>query len=153
MALKIPWIGYLSLYILIYVSNGYNTCWRKSGLYHDVGMVIQDDIIDKKSSLAFKYLSIAEKREQSRLLHNFNWTEIKESVKDEFNRSCNLGNGSYLYNYTLVFETSLNGESEPIDVTTISPTTETYYNFTNYRNNYYCFNYHWLCSVNTCTIQ
>ncbi|UWX11271.1 CRPV-162 [Crowpox virus] len=125
MALKIPWIGYLSLFILIYVSNGYDTCWRKSGLYHDVGMVIQDDIVDKKSSLAFKYLSIAEKREQSRLLHNFNWTEIKESVKDEFNRSCNLGNGSYLYNYTLVFETSLNRESEPVDVTTISQTEET----------------------------
>ncbi|QZW33428.1 MPPV-134 variola B22R-like protein [Magpiepox virus 2] len=125
MVLKIPWISHLSLYILIYVSNGYDTCWRKSGLYNDVGMVIQDDVVDKKSSLAFKYLSIAEKREQSRLLHNFNWTEIKQSVKDEFNRSCNLGNDSYLYNYTLVFETSLNGESEPVDVTIISPTEET----------------------------
>uniref|UniRef100_A0AAT9US97 B22R-like protein n=1 Tax=Apapanepox virus TaxID=3049969 RepID=A0AAT9US97_9POXV len=125
MDLKIPWISYLFFYILIYVSNGYNTCWRKSGLYHDVGMVIQDDVVDKKSSLVFKYLSIAEKREQSRLLLDFNWTEIRASVKDEFNRSCNLGNGSYLYNYTLIFEAVIGGEPEPVDVTTISPTTET----------------------------
>ncbi|ARF02711.1 SWPV1-115 [Shearwaterpox virus] len=119
---------YLSLCILFYVSRGYESCWRKSGLYHDTGMVIQDDVMDKKASTVFKYLSIAEKKEQSRLLNTFNWTKIRNIVKDEFNKSCNLGDGNYMYNYSLIYETTVGGDyndslyEEYGFSTTVSPT-------------------------------
>ncbi|URH26914.1 variola B22R gene family protein [Fowlpox virus] len=121
--------------ILISVSEGYKTCARKSSLYHDTGMLVQDDTIDRKSSATFRYLQIAEKKEQSRLLSSFNWTKIKEDIRSEFNRSCNLGNDTYAYNYTIVFEATI-GKNSTIEsttqeiTTTVVLTTNSYYTVT-----------------------
>ncbi|AID46609.1 B22R family protein [Pigeonpox virus] len=124
MTFKIPWCLYITtILILISVSEGYRSCARKSGLYHDTGMLVQDDTIDRKSSATFRYLKIAEKKEQSRLLNSFNWTKIKEDVRSEFNRSCNLGNGKYAYNYTIVFEATIGKDSVTESTTPESPTT------------------------------
>ncbi|AST09408.1 surface glycoprotein [NY_014 poxvirus] len=129
----------MNLYILsliIYFATCswcYETCMRKSALYHDNNLDRVEDNKDDVASLPYKYLQVVHQRESSRLLATFNWTSISNSVREEFVKRCDI-NGTYLYNYTIAISMIINSTEElltsPIQTTTQTPTpspTQYYY--------------------------
>ncbi|QEQ49755.1 Surface glycoprotein [Orthopoxvirus akhmetapox] len=112
----------LAIYLTATCSWCYETCMRKSALYHDNKLGHMDESQDNVASLPYKYLQLVHKRERSRLLATFNWPSITNSVRGEFIKICNI-NGSYIYNYTIAVSMVINSTEElPVTpITTVSP--------------------------------
>ncbi|QED21095.1 surface glycoprotein [Borealpox virus] len=118
----------LAIYLTATCSWCYETCMRKSALYHDNQLGHEEDNQDSVASLPYKYLQVVNQRERSRLLATFNWTGIAEGVRNEFIKICDI-NGTYLYNYTIAVSMIYSTEELPTvpPITTYEPST---YNYT-----------------------
>ncbi|AOP31679.1 surface glycoprotein [Skunkpox virus] len=115
------------IYLATTCSWCYETCMRKSALYHDNTLGHVDDNNhnqDNVASLPYKYLQVVRSRERSRLLSTFNWPSISNSVKDQFIKQCD-NNGTYLYNYTVTISMIIDSTEEGLAVTTITTPTPT----------------------------
>ncbi|AOP31890.1 surface glycoprotein [Volepox virus] len=110
-----------SLICLATYSWCYESCMRKSALYHDNTLGHVEDNQDSVASLPYKYLQVVHRRERSRLLSTFNWKSISDSVKNQFIKQCDI-NGTYLYNYTITVSMVINSTDEALEVTTITTT-------------------------------
>ncbi|AOP31464.1 surface glycoprotein [Raccoonpox virus] len=121
----------LSLIIgLITCSWCYETCMRKSALYHDNTLGHVEENQDSVASLPYKYLQVVHSRERGRLLATFNWSRISNSVNDEFIKRCDI-NGTYLYNYTITIGMAIDSTEELLPTTPPMTTYETStYNYT-----------------------
>ncbi|DAD53573.1 TPA_asm: B22R protein N-terminal [Horsepox virus] len=120
----------LAIYLTATCSWCYETCIRKTALYHDIQLEHVEDNKDSVASLPYKYLQVVNQRERSRLLATFNWTDIAEGVRNEFIKICDI-NGTYLYNYTIAVSIIIDSTEE---LPTVTPITTTYepstYNYT-----------------------
>nr|CAA47535.1 unnamed protein product [Variola virus] len=116
----------LAIYLTVTCSWCYETCMRKTALFHDNQLGHAEDNQDSVASLPYKYLQVVNKRERSRLLATFNWTSIAEGVKNDFIRICDI-NGTYLYNYTIAASMIIDSMEELPTITTYEPST---YNYT-----------------------
>ncbi|CAD90748.1 B22R protein [Cowpox virus] len=119
----------LAIYLTATCSWCYETCMRKTALYHDIQLEHVEDNKDSVASLPYKYLQVVNQRERSRLLATFNWTGIAESVRNEFIKICDV-NGTYLYNYTIAVSIIIDSTEELPTVTPITTYEPSTYNYT-----------------------
>lgn len=119
----------LAIYLTATCSWCYETCMRKTALFHDNQLGHAEDNQDSVASLPYKYLQVVNKRERSRLLATFNWTSIAEEVKNDFIRICDI-NGTYLYNYTIAVSMIIDSTEELPTVTPITTYEPSTYNYT-----------------------
>ncbi|ADZ24209.1 hypothetical protein CPXV_AUS1999_867_206 [Cowpox virus] len=119
----------LAIYLTATCSWCYETCMRKTALYHDIQLEHVEDNKDSVASLPYKYLQVVNQRERSRLLATFNWTSIAESVRNEFIKICDV-NGTYLYNYTIAVSIIIDSTEELPTVTPITTYEPSTYNYT-----------------------
>ncbi|AST09202.1 surface glycoprotein [Murmansk poxvirus] len=112
----------LAIYLTTTCSWCYETCMRKTALYHDNQLGHVDEIKDNLASLPYKYLQVVHQRESSRLLNTFNWTSISNNVREDFIKQCDI-NGTYLYNYTIAISMIINSKELPVSpIQTTTPT-------------------------------
>ncbi|SNB49144.1 CPXV219 protein [Cowpox virus] len=119
----------LAIYLTATCSWCYETCMRKTALFHDNQLGHAEDNQDSVASLPYKYLQVVNKRERSRLLATFNWTSIAEGVRNDFIRICDI-NGTYLYNYTIAVSMIIDSTEELPTVTPITTYEPSTYNYT-----------------------
>ncbi|WEY19109.1 B22R family protein [Monkeypox virus] len=119
----------LAIYLTVTCSWCYETCMRKTALYHDIQLEHVEDNKDSVASLPYKYLQVVKQRERSRLLATFNWTDIAEGVRNEFIKICDI-NGTYLYNYTIAVSIIIDSTEELPTVTPITTYEPSIYNYT-----------------------
>lgn len=118
----------LAIYLTVTCSWCYETCMRKTALYHDIQLEHVEDNKDSVASLPYKYLQVVKQRERSRLLATFNWTDIAEGVRNEFIKICDI-NGTYLYNYTIDVSIIIDSTEELPTVTPITTYEPSIYNY------------------------
>ncbi|AYP74204.1 variola B22R-like protein [Fowlpox virus] len=80
-------------------------CLRKQARYHSLSKIVKSkELSDHKASGVAKYLELIKKNEEKHFMKCFNWTIIKDKVKENFIKECSVRRGSretnYRYNYT-----------------------------------------------------
>ncbi|SNB54336.1 CPXV219 protein [Cowpox virus] len=120
----------LAIYLTATCSWCYETCMRKTALFHDNNLEhIEENQDSGVASLPYKYLQVVHHRERSRLLATFNWTSIAEEVKNEFIKICDI-NGTYIYNYTITVSMIIDSTEELPTVTPFTTYEPSTYNYT-----------------------
>ncbi|AYN64767.1 putative CPXV219 protein [Orthopoxvirus Abatino] len=120
----------LAIYLTATCSWCYETCMRKTALFHDNNLEhVEENQDSGVASLPYKYLQVVHQRERSRLLATFNWTSIAEEVKNEFIKICDI-NGTYIYNYTITVSMIIDSTEELPTVTPFTTYEPSTYNYT-----------------------
>nr|CAG7621831.1 membrane protein [Ectromelia virus] len=120
----------LAIYLTATCSWCYETCMRKTALFHDNNLEhVEENHDSGVASLPYKYLQVVHQRERSRLLATFNWTSIAEEVKNEFIKICDI-NGTYIYNYTITVSMIIDSTEELPTVTPFTTYEPSTYNYT-----------------------